>query len=286
MNFNICSKSADGLFAVQPHDVNNARITGRLRVSQQPQASFGDIASDFDRLFDDVENLTRLEGLALDHILRDYNASSVLDCACGTGIQSIGLAKLGYQVSASDISLRIIQELKTKAEADGLAITAKRAGFRDLKGWQSARFDAVVCSGNSLTLVPKIEDIPRALTSMLRVVRASGGVVVVGMHNYLRLKQEGKNLLVRRISTDDGDGEIVLDLRSFGADRVQITYMFINLVDTKWRLRTYTKSYLCLSANELRDTMLKVGFDSVQLLDISGQREFRDDEWVLAVGTT
>ena len=255
-------------------------------MTQQSRASFSDIADNFDYLFEDVQNLSYLEALTLNHILDQHNVRSVLDCACGTGIQSLGLARLGYQVSASDISQRMVQRLSEKAQAEGLVIPTRRADFRNLKAWRGATFDAVVCAGNSLTLVPQTGDIYQSLASMLRVTRSSGGVVVVGLHNYLKLKLEGEGFLVRQAVATENAGEVILDLRFFGTERVRITYMFIKLLNNRWRLRTYAKSYMCLSADDLRKAMLQVGFGSVRLLDISGQREFQDDEWALAVGVT
>lgn len=249
-------------------------------------ASFDDMALDFDYLFEDLENLTNLEALSLDRILRQYGVHSVLDCACGTGIQSIGLARKGYRVFASDISFKMLEQLQEKARPEQLTIETKRADFRNLKPWKSAKFDAVICTGNSLTLVPRHEDILCALTSMIQVTRAPDGVLIVGLHNYLKLKQEGENLLVRRVAVGDGSAELILDLRRFEPEKVQITYMFIRLINERWHLKTHTKSYICLSADELRDAMLSAGCCSVRLLDISGQREFQGDEWVLAVGET
>lgn len=247
---------------------------------------FGDMADSFDSLFEDVERLTELEGEALDRILSKYGVQSVLDCACGTGIQSIGLAESGYRVSASDISRKMVDLLGDKASRRGIEIEVKCADFRDLRPWGEACFDAVICSGNSLTLVPRSEEVVPALKSMVRVTKSPGGVGIVGLHNYDKLRREGKQLLVRRADIQATTPELLLDLRSFGADRVEITYMTIRFLANRWRVKTRAKSYLCLSAEDLRRAMLDAGYRKVYLLDISGQRPFQDDEWVLAVGTT
>jgi ubiquinone/menaquinone biosynthesis C-methylase UbiE len=244
------------------------------------------MALDFDCLFEDVDDLTYREALSLDHILRQYGVRTVLDCACGTGIQSIGLAQKGYQVSASDISTRILERLREKARSKQLTMEIKRADFRNLKPWKGTKFDAVICCGNSLTLVPHAEDISRSLRSMVQVTKTPGGVAILGLHNYLKLKREGKTLLVRRAVIGNDEAELALDLRFFGTERVQVTYMLAQFIHGRWRLKAYTKSYICLAADELRNAMLSAGFRSVKLLDLFGQREFKDDEWVLAVGET
>jgi 2-polyprenyl-3-methyl-5-hydroxy-6-metoxy-1,4-benzoquinol methylase len=78
-------------------------------------ASFGDLAGDFDNLFSDVDRLSELEASSLDAIFRKIGVTRVLDCACGTGIQALGLARLGYVVAASDISSRMLDVLRAKA---------------------------------------------------------------------------------------------------------------------------------------------------------------------------
>jgi ubiquinone/menaquinone biosynthesis C-methylase UbiE len=250
------------------------------------RASFEDIARDFDHLFENVDELTRLEALSLDHILKQYGVHSVLDCACGTGIQSIGLAQKGYQVFASDISPKMLEQLQEKARAKQLTIETKRADFRTLKPWQGRKFDAVISCGNSITLVPHLKDIQRALWSMIQLTKTPGGVGIIGIHNYPKLKREGQTLLIRRTVSSGNAPELAVDLRFFGDERTQVTYMLIRFIYGRWRLKTYTKSYICLSADELRNAMLSAGFCSVKLLDLFGQREFKDDEWLLAVGET
>lgn len=259
---------------------------GRMKKSTgQCRASFGDMALDFDHLFNDAEDLARREALSLDRILRPAGVRSVLDCACGTGIQSIGLARLGYMVSASDLSTRLLKRMLDKAHASGIEIEAKLADFRNLRPWRDRRFDAAIACGNSLTLVSCVEDLARALSSMAQVVRSPGGLGVVGLHNYLELKEHGQSIFFRRF---DGQktNECVFDVRSFEDERVHITHMFVRPVNGRWRLKTYEKSYLYFSADQLRTAMVESGFHSVRVLDITGQKEFDGGEWMLGVGIT
>jgi glycine/sarcosine N-methyltransferase len=246
--------------------------------------NFDDIATDFDKLFNDVDALTDLEGQALDLILRPYAVKTVLDCACGTGIQSIGLARKGYQVSASDISRRMVKKLREKAQNAQLQMDVKVADFRDLKPWKNHVFDAVISSGNSLTLMATHEEMKRSLASMLRCIKKPGGICVVGMHNYLWLQQNGEPLIIRKVSLGDKDLELIFDLRRFESERAVVTNFFMKQINGTWRLKNYTKSYSLLPVEELRQMMIDTGFTTTKLLDISGQKEYDDNEWVLAVG--
>lgn len=254
------------------------------RHQRQPEASFGDMAREFDHLFENPDDLTALEASSHDELLKKHSARTVLDCACGTGIQSIGLALLGYHVSASDISVNMLNQLKAKVQSKHLKIDIKWADFRNLESWSGRKFDAVICSGNSLTLVPKRADVGKALASMVRVTRA-GGIGIIGLHNYPRLEQKNEVFHLRHVG-DNKKPEIVFDFREFGKRRVKVTYFFLRLVGARWRLKTHIKSYLSLTPDALMNEMRKAGYQSIRLHDISGQREFDDDEWVLAVGET
>ena len=56
--------------------------------------------------------------------------ADVLDVACGIGTQSLGLAKLGYQVTASDLSPDAVERAQREAQAQGLSIDFSVADVR------------------------------------------------------------------------------------------------------------------------------------------------------------
>jgi len=247
------------------------------------QASFGDIADSFDQLFQDFDEIVRLEAESLNRILSVRKAHTVLDCACGTGMQALGLAQLGYAVSASDISTKCLEILRVNAEKRGVTIDTKRADFRTLRPWLGTRFDAVIACGNSLPLVEQLEEIDQTLTSMRRVLK-SGGCAIVSVRDYGILRDAQETELPRLFRLCNGNPEWVMDLRLFGAKRVRVVTVFIRAVAGRWRLRTFVKSYLYLSAEDLRKKMERAGFSRVQLLDLSALNAYTGGEWCLAVG--
>ena len=72
------------------------------------QSFYDEMATQYEKLFLDWQSTTREQAVILDRIFKEHGFDTkalVLDCACGIGTQPIGLASLGYQVSASDISV-------------------------------------------------------------------------------------------------------------------------------------------------------------------------------------
>ena len=71
------------------------------------QTFYDNMAQKYDKLFSDWDISVKEEAEILDRIFKDEGYGKhegILDCACGIGTQSIGLATLGYTVTASDIS--------------------------------------------------------------------------------------------------------------------------------------------------------------------------------------
>ena len=88
------------------------------------QTFYDNMASQYDKLFLDWQATTREQAVILDRIFSAYGfdrGARVLDCACGIGTQAIGLAALGYPVTASDLSEGELAEAREKlilAEAE------------------------------------------------------------------------------------------------------------------------------------------------------------------------
>lgn len=71
------------------------------------QSFYNNMASQYDKLFLDWQSTTHEQAVFLSKLFRDNGfdyTARILDCACGIGTQAIGLASLGYNVMASDIS--------------------------------------------------------------------------------------------------------------------------------------------------------------------------------------
>ncbi|MBQ9109663.1 MAG: hypothetical protein IJY02_06565, partial [Oscillospiraceae bacterium] len=82
------------------------------------QTFYANLASQYDKLFQDWQSATREQAEILERLFREYGfdlSAKVLDCACGIGTQAIGLAAIGYGVTASDISEKELEEAKARA---------------------------------------------------------------------------------------------------------------------------------------------------------------------------
>ena len=150
------------------------------------QAFYDNLASQYDKLFLDWQSTTREQAEILDKIFKNSgfdNSARILDCACGIGTQSIGLACLGYDVTASDISAAELKEAKERALKNNVSINFERADFCALSDTFKERFDIVIAMDNALPHMLSESALEGAVKSIINQM-VSGGIFVASIRDY------------------------------------------------------------------------------------------------------
>lgn len=84
-------------------------------------------------------------------ILMPRKVKTVIDCSCGTGHQSIGLLKYGYEVTSCDLNEKLLDKARENAVRFGVNLNAAQVGWDQLSTtFGVGKYDAVICAGNSL----------------------------------------------------------------------------------------------------------------------------------------
>ena len=150
------------------------------------QSFYDDMASQYEKLFLDWQSTTHEQAAILDRIFKDNGLdinAHVLDCACGIGTQSVGLAALGYHVSASDISDGELAEAMVKAKDNAVQINFKHADFRNLSEVFPEPFDIVIAMDNALPHMLTGTDLESAIKSIVGQTK-DGGIFVASIRDY------------------------------------------------------------------------------------------------------
>jgi SAM-dependent methyltransferase len=165
------------------------------------------LAADYDLIFDDqmlvsggainAPGPTRLFG-------RIDPASTVLDAACGTGIDAAVLARRGFTVFAADGSQAMVDAAAARFAREGLAVPVQCCLWAGLPAAISERFDVVLCTGNALVHAAGRDAMVEALTALRQMVRP-GGHVVIDSRNWEKLHAERRIVQVMdRVRTRGG----------------------------------------------------------------------------------
>uniref|UniRef100_A0A8B9UGF2 Glycine N-methyltransferase n=4 Tax=Anatidae TaxID=8830 RepID=A0A8B9UGF2_9AVES len=159
-------------------------------------------------------------------LLRQHRCRSVLDVACGTGVDSIMLLEEGFQVTSVDASDKMLKyalkerwERRKEEPFDRWVI--EEANWltleKDLEK-PGDGFDAVICLGNSFAHLPDFKgdqsDHKLALRNIASMVRP-GGVLVIDHRNYDHIlatgcAPPGKNIYYKSDLTKDITTSVLL----------------------------------------------------------------------------
>jgi glycine/sarcosine N-methyltransferase len=149
---------------------------------------YDQFASDYDR-FVNWNNRLAVELPFIEDLLEALPHPSnhplqVLDAASGTGMHAIALARHGYSVSAADLSQAMTDKAALNAQAAGVQLKLKAAGFGTLaNAFGAGTFDAVLCLGNSLPHLLTTADLKIALKDFAACLRP-GGLLLIQNRNF------------------------------------------------------------------------------------------------------
>jgi len=150
------------------------------------QTFYDNLATQYDKLFLDWQATTQAQAVILQNLFQKNGfekTARILDCACGIGTQAIGLAALGYQVTASDISDGELVEAKARAEKNQVQIRFERADFCALSETFSEQFDIVIAMDNALPHMLSKNTLEAAIKSIVGQL-ATNGMFVASIRDY------------------------------------------------------------------------------------------------------
>lgn len=156
------------------------------------QTFYNNLATQYDKLFLDWQATTREQAEILDKIFESYGfdrTANVLDCACGIGTQAVGIAALGYHVTASDISDGELIEAEKRAKENHVKIGFKHADFCALSDTFAEKFDIIIAMDNALPHMLSAGDLESAIKSIVNQIE-NNGIFVASIRDYDSLLME------------------------------------------------------------------------------------------------
>jgi SAM-dependent methyltransferase len=214
-------------------------------------------------------SLQRQAGI-LDDVIRQYfeeKVQHVLDAACGIGTQSIGLARLGYAVTASDISPGELEQARREAEKRSLNVEFRVADMRNLSAVHPVKFDLVIACDNAIPHLLSNEEILGAFREFHRCTTPGGGCLI-SVRDYENIERGGQRISPRNVHETEEGKLLMFDLWEFDGDFYDFTtYALLDKGDGQVETQVIRGGrYYCVTIPALERLMVRAGFKRVVTL--------------------
>jgi MPBQ/MSBQ methyltransferase len=142
---------------------------------------FNEMADEYDHLSDlwYSYSFSRIDSIIKDNFSIPHSGDPerqiVVDVGCGTGIQSLRFAQLGYRVVGIDIAEELLKIAEQKLHSHFPARATFIRGDAQCLPVPDKAADVVNCCGPTISFVPDYE---RAFAEMARVLRSGGRLII------------------------------------------------------------------------------------------------------------
>ncbi len=229
------------------------------------QTFYDDMASQYDKLFQDWQAATREQAVILDRIFRDEGfdpTARILDCACGIGTQAIGLASLGYPVTASDISDGELAQARERAEKNQVEVRFAHADFCALSDTFSETFDIVIAMDNALPHMLSHSALEAAVKSIVNQT-AESGIFVASIRDYDALLMDKPSYSPPYIHKTEKGQRVSFQTWNWEGDHYKLIQYIID-DQCALQISKFACEYRATRREELTNLLLEAGCREVQ----------------------
>ena len=220
------------------------------------------LANYYHLIFEDWDIAVERQAKTLDAVLTSqlqHRPLKVLDCACGIGTQALGLAALGHQVVASDLSPAEIARATHEADVRNLKLTFHVSDMTSLAEVQDADFDVVAAFDNALPHLTPAE-LTQAIQAMGTKLK-SGGFFVASIRDYDRLVQQKPRMQEPAFYGSPGTRRIVHQVWDWFTGTNYTLHLYITVeADAAWQTHHFVSEYRCLLRDELSQALAAASF--------------------------
>jgi SAM-dependent methyltransferase len=235
------------------------------------EAYYDSLAPYYKFIYQDWEVSIKRQATVLDSVIRECfgpNARHILDAACGIGTQSIGLAELGYLITASDISAVAIEQARTEAAQRGLTIEFRLADMRHLWLVHQQQFDVVLACDNAVPHLLSEAEIRQAFEQFFHCTTPEGGCLI-SVRDYASMQRGGTQLYPRLTHKVEAGRLVIFDMWEFEEDYYDLTTY---IVEDKGQSTAQARvvrggRYYCITIAKLEELLKQAGFQRVLTLE-------------------
>jgi SAM-dependent methyltransferase len=234
------------------------------------ESYYNQLAPYYRYLFQDWEKSVVWHAEVLESVIQEFFGTKVrriLDAACGIGTQSIGLAQLGYQIVASDISVTELDLAKQEATKRSLNLKFVLADMRKLRQVHQGIFDLVIACDNAIPHLLSEDDILLAFQQFYACTTEEGGCIV-SVRDYANMDLGGRKVYPRTVHQTPEGRVILFDVWEFDGAYYDFTTYIVEDRGARGIATHAVRGgrYYCVTIATLKRLLEETGFRHVAVV--------------------
>lgn len=188
------------------------------------------------------------------HDIKPFADGRAIDLGCGSGFQSIPLARAGFKVTGIDLSSKLLEELaRNKGE---LAIATVNDDLSNVDIHCPPAAELIVCMGDTLTHLETMERVEKLFRKIYRHLRDKGRFIVT----YRDLDLE-VSALDRFIPVKSDDGTIFTCFLEYEENHVKVHDLIYEKTESgAWIFKKSFYRKLRIPLKWIMNKLLEIGF--------------------------
>jgi glycine/sarcosine N-methyltransferase len=233
------------------------------------EAFYDELAEFYHLMFEDWNRSIAAHAAVIGPILERYSGKAspyVLDCACGIGTQTLGLAQRGHILVGSDLSRAAVARASKEAQLRNLDVTFHVADMRTLSTVPEAGFDAVLIADNALPHLLSQSDLERAVGRIAAKLKDSG-ILLATIRDYDQLISTRPTMQGPTFYEQEGRRRFVHQVWRWEEEQYELHLYLTLQTQSEWRVKHFVSRYRALQRQDLNLALQSAGFTDIQWLE-------------------
>ena len=223
----------------------------------QPNKDFYNSASLFyDKMIEFDSALTKRKLLLSN--FADGKINIVADVGCGTGVDSISLVQLGFDVTAFDPSADMINTAIENSNRLNAQISFYNYSASEIPKTFYNKFDFVFSLGNTIANIP-LNQLEKSFMRMFKMLKEDGRVLIQIL-NYEKILKKKERI----VNITKKDGDYFIRFYDFGKSYLTFNILKFSADQTTKKELISTKIFP-YKAKEIKKILKKAGFKKIEM---------------------
>ncbi len=211
----------------------------------------------------------------LEPLVKGLQSKSVLDIGCGTGTDSLALAKLGCLVMGVDASPEMIARARLSVASAYPLVKFEVDDVTKLDTVPEGWADLAICRGNLLPHILTTDDLRKSIAALARVTK-KGGILALGWLNYIPILKSRNRL----IGLSGDEKQVFLRFNDFNDDGsldFNIVSQTFDEQTKKWKAEWQTTRLTPWQADDVGMMLAANGWEELEIGSSLNRDDFDPD---------